>query len=133
MSKSSWFCSLEDWSVSSVAGSGDSSCDGEFEAILSEKVRFRSSDVIFLVKDCSSNNRNGVSWGSVITSHIHVKLTDSTVKWNISVLFIHVVDSSSWLIPENYSKSFDMVWSFLIDFINREDLTLGWFSFELPS
>ena len=108
-----------------MACSWNCSSDWEFEAIFSEEVRSGSSDIVFLMKYCCSNNRNGVSGSSVITSHIHMKLTDSTIERNVSVLFIHVVDTSSGLISENYSEGFNMVRSPLVDLIDREDLTLG--------
>ncbi len=131
--ESSWLGGLEDSSVSLVAGSGDSPEDGELEAVASEKVRFGSSDVILLGEDSGSDDRDGVSGGSVVTSHFHMKLTDSTVEGDVSVLFIHVVNSSSGLISEDDAESFDVIGSFFVDFVNSENLTLSSFSLELSS
>lgn len=54
----------------------------------------------------------------MITGHIHVQLTDSSVQGNISVLLVHVVVSGSGLISEHYSVSFDMVGSFFVDLVD---------------
>ena len=131
--ESSWLGGLEDSSVSLVAGSGDSPEDGELDFAVSVEVRFGSSDVVFLGEDSGSDDRDGVSGGSVVTSHFHVKLADSTVEGDVSVLFIHVVDSSSGLISEDDAESFDVIGSFFIDFVDCKNLTLSSFSLELPS
>ena len=78
-----------------MRSSWDSSGDGEFESIFSEEMSSRSSDIIFALKDSSSDDRDGVSGGSVITSHFHMKLADSSVERDISEFFIHVVNSGS--------------------------------------
>ena len=69
----------------------------------------------------------------MITSHIHVKLTDSSVEGDISVFLVHVMDSSSGLISEDDAESFDVVGSFFVDFVDGEDLTLSSLGLELPS
>ena len=55
----------------------------------------------------------------MITSHIHVELTDSSVEGDISVFLVHVVDSGSGLVSEDDAESFDMIGSFFVDLINR--------------
>ena len=55
----------------------------------------------------------------MITSHIHVKLADSSVEGDISVFLVHVMDSSSGLVSKDNTESFDMIGSFFIDLINR--------------
>lgn len=133
LSESSWLSGLENSSVSLVAGSWDGPEDGELNIVVSEEVRFGSSDVVFLAKNSGSDDGDGVSGGSVVTSHFHMKLTDSTVKGDVSVLFIHVVDSSSGLISEDDAESFDVVGSFFVDFVDGEDLALSSLGLELPS
>lgn len=133
LSESSWLGGLENSSVSLVAGSGDSSEDGELDFAVSEEVRFGSSDVVFLGEDSGSDDRDGVSGGSVVTSHFHMKLADSAVEGDVSVLFIHVVNSGSGLISEDDAESFDVIGSFFIDFVDSKNLTLSSFSLELPS
>lgn len=54
----------------------------------------------------------------MITSHIHVELADCSVEGDISVFLIHIMDSSSGLIPEDNSKGLDMIRSSFIDFIH---------------
>jgi len=54
-----------------------------------------TSDVIDFVHNTGSHDVNCVSWGSVTTAHIDVELGDGTVEGEISVLFVHVVDSGS--------------------------------------
>ena len=55
----------------------------------------------------------------MITSHIHVKLADSSVEGDISVFLVHVMDSSSGLVSKDNSVIFVMFGSFFIDLINR--------------
>ena len=133
MSESSWLWSFENRSISLVAGSWDSSSNGELDVVLSEEMRFRSSNIILVSEDCGSDDRDGVSRGSVITSHFHMKLADSSVEGDISEFFIHVVNSSSGLISEDNAEGFDMVGSFFIDLINWEDLSLSSFGLKLSS
>ena len=68
----------------------------------------------------------------MIASHFHMQLTDCSIQCNVSVFFIHIVDASSRLIPENNSESFDMAGSSFKDLIYRENLPLCTLSFQLP-
>jgi len=129
LSECSGFGGFENSSVSFVAGSGDSPEDGELKVVVPEQVRFRSSDVILFGEDCGPDDRNSISGGSVITGHIHVKLTDGSVEGDVSVFLVHVVDTSPGLISQDDAKSFDMVRSFFKDLINRKDLSLSCFGF----
>ena len=54
----------------------------------------------------------------MVSSHISVKLTDSTVQGNISVLSVHVVISSSGLISGNDAECFDVIRSSFEDLVN---------------
>ncbi len=54
----------------------------------------------------------------MVTGHFLVQLTDSSVQGNISVLLIHVVDSSSGLIFQDDSESLDVVGSSFEDFVD---------------
>ncbi len=54
----------------------------------------------------------------MVTGHFLVQLTHCSVERQVSVLLVHVVNSSSGLIFENDSKSFNIVWSSFEDFIN---------------
>ena len=62
-----------------------------------------------------------------------MQLTDSSVQSGVSVLFVHVVDSSSGLILEDDAESFDMTWSSFKDFVDWKDLALSAFGFEKSS
>ena len=86
---------LEDGSISLVAGSGDGSKDGELELAVSVEVALGPSDLVFFVENRGSDDRNGVLVGSVVTSHLHVELTDGSVEGHVSELFVHVVDAGS--------------------------------------
>ena len=98
MLESIWSVGFENGSVSSLTGSVGSSKDWEFKSIFSEQVRSWSSDFILWVQDDSSNDGNSVWWGSVVTSHFLMQLTDGSVQSSVSVLFIHVMNSGSGLI-----------------------------------
>ncbi len=56
--------------------------------------------------------------GSVVTSHFLMQLTDGSVQGDVSVLFIHVMNSGSGLIFNNDSKSFNVSWSSFKDFVD---------------
>lgn len=133
LSESSGLGGFEDSSVSLVAGSGDSSEDGELDVVLPEQVGLGSSDVVLLVEDGSSDDGDGVPGGSVVTGHFHVELADSSIERDVSVLLVHVVNSGSGLISEDNAEGFDMVGSFFIDFVDGKNLTLSCFGLELPS
>eukprot|EP00178_Gracilaria_changii_P021125 TRINITY_DN6286_c0_g1_i1.p1 TRINITY_DN6286_c0_g1~~TRINITY_DN6286_c0_g1_i1.p1 ORF type:complete len:134 (-),score=8.48 TRINITY_DN6286_c0_g1_i1:79-480(-) len=96
-------------------------------------MRFGSSDIVFASKNCSSDNRDSVSRGSVVACHFHVELTDCTIQRNISVFFVHVMNSGSGLIPEDNAESFNVVWPSFKNLINRQYLSLGALCLELSS
>ena len=54
----------------------------------------------------------------MVTGHFLVQLTDGSVQRDISVLLVHVVDSSSGLIFQNDSESFDVIWSSFENFVD---------------
>ena len=62
-----------------------------------------------------------------------MKLTDCTIKRNVSELFIHVVNASSGLISQDDSEGLDMIGSSFKNLINRKDLALSALRFELSS
>jgi hypothetical protein len=62
-----------------------------------------------------------------------VKLTDCTIKRNVSELFIHVVNASSRLISQDDSEGLDMIGSSFKNLINGKDLALSALRFELSS
>lgn len=67
----------------------------------------------------------------MVACHFSMKLTDSSIESNITVLLVHVANSGSGLIPEDNTESFDMVGSALKDLIDGEDLSLGALGLEL--
>lgn len=69
----------------------------------------------------------------MITSHLSMELTDSTVKSDISELLVHVVVSGSGLIPQDNAESLDMIGSSFEDFVDSQDLSLSSFGFELTT
>ena len=88
-------CGSEDISVSPLTGTMGSPENGKLELAVSELDASGSPDFVLLVEDCSSDDGDGVGGGTMISSHFSVKLTDCTVQGDISVLFIHVMVSSS--------------------------------------
>lgn len=69
----------------------------------------------------------------MVTGHFHMELAYCTVERDVSVFFIHVVDSGSGLISEDDSECLDVIGSPFEDLINRQDLSLSTLGFELPS
>jgi len=69
----------------------------------------------------------------VVTGHLSVKLADSTVEGDISELLVHVVVSSSGLIPQDNAEGLDVVGSSFEDFVDGQDLSLSSFSFVLTT
>ena len=67
----------------------------------------------------------------MVAAHFHVELTDCSVERNISVLFVHVMNSGSRLISEHNSECFNVVGSLLKNLIDREDLSLSTLGLEL--
>ena len=131
--ESVWSVGLEDGSVFSLTGSVSSSQDGESETVFSVQVWFWSSDLILWIENDSSDDWDGIGWGSVVTSHFLMKLTDGSVQGSISVFLVHVMDSGSWLILQDDSECLDMTWSSFIDFIDWKNLSLSALCFKEPS
>ncbi len=69
----------------------------------------------------------------MVTSHLSVELTDCSVKGNVSVLFVHVVVSSSGLISKDDAEGLDVIGSFFEDFVDSQDLSLSSFGLELAT
>lgn len=69
----------------------------------------------------------------MITSHLSVELTDSTVESDISELLVHVVVSGSGLIPQDDAESLDVIGSSFEDFVDSQDLSLSSFGLELTT
>ena len=69
----------------------------------------------------------------MITSHLRVELTDSTVEGDISELLVHVVVSSSGLIPQDNAEGFNMIGSSFEDLVDSQDLALSSFGLELTT
>ena len=128
-----WSVSFENISVSFLTCTDNSSENWKFDFIISVEAGSGSSDLALLVEDCSSDDGDCVRWGSVVTGHLCVELTDCTVQRHISVLFIHIVVSGSWFISKDNTESFDVIGPPLKDLIDCEDLTLGTLGLELTS
>lgn len=105
-------------SVSSLTGTDDSTKNWEFNLRITILNASWSSDLILLGQDGSSDDGNGVGGGTMISSHFSMELAYSTIKWNISVLLIHVVVSSSRFISKDNAEGLDKVGSAFKDFIN---------------
>ena len=125
--------SFEDGTVFLGAGSGYASDDGELEGVLPQQVALGSADVVLLVENGSADDGDGVLGGSVVAGHLHVQLADGSVQRDISVLFVHVVDTGSGLVAEDDAKGLDMVGFALMDFVDGEDLALSALGLELPA
>jgi hypothetical protein len=69
----------------------------------------------------------------MITTHLHMQLTDCSIKGNISEFFIHVMNAGSGLISEDDAEGLDVIGSSFEDFIDRQDLSLRALCFELSS
>ena len=75
--------------------------------------------------DDSLDDVNGVTSGGVSTSHLGVKLGNSTGEGVVSELFVHVDDTSSGKILEDNTVVLDGVGASLEDFADGNDLTLS--------
>ena len=53
----------------------------------------------------------------MVSAHLHMELTDSSVQTGVSVLFVHVVDAGSGLIFKNNAESFNVSWSSFEDLV----------------
>lgn len=109
---------FEDSAVSPVASSRASPKNGKSDLGITELIRSGSSDFILGVEDGSLDNRNGVGGSSVVSGHLGVKLANSSIKGDISVLLVHVVVSGSGLVPEDDAEGLNMVRSSLEDLID---------------
>ena len=69
----------------------------------------------------------------MVSSHLSVKLTDSTIQGNISVLLVHVVVSGSGLVSEDNAEGFHVIGSTLEDLVDSENLSLSALGLELSS
>lgn len=117
--------------ISPSACASSAAENGKLDIFSSVLNRSWSSDLLLFVEHCSLDDRDGVRWSPVVTSHLSVELTNGTVKGNISVLLVHVVVSSSGLISQNNSESFYMVGSSLENFVHWQNLTLCALGLEL--
>ena len=116
---------LEDGTISLVAGSADVSEDGELDVAGPELEGPGPSDFVLGLDDGGLDDGDGVGRGSVITGHLSVELTDGTVEGDVSELLVHVVVSSSGLIPQDDAEGLDVIGSPFEDFIDGQDLSLG--------
>ncbi len=118
MFESVWSVGLEDLLVSVLTGSVGGPQNRESQTVLSEQVGLWPPDLVLSRQDHCSDNRNGVRMCSVVTSHFLVQLTHGSVQADVSVLFVHVVDSCPGLILEDDTESFDVIGSSFKDFID---------------
>jgi hypothetical protein len=75
----------------------------------------------FLCKNSCSNDVDSVMISSVISTHLHVKLRNSSIQTYISELFVHIVVSCSRLILQNNTICLDrfvVLLKYLNDWIN---------------
>jgi len=79
---------------------------------------------VFWLND-SLDDLNGFTSSAMSSSHFTVHLGDGSAKGDISVLLVHVYDTSSSKISKHDSVVLDRVGFFLEDLTNRDDLTLG--------
>ena len=124
---------LEDGTISPVAGSAGVPEDGELDAAVSELVGSGPSDFVFGLDDGGLDDGDGVGRGSVITGHFSVELADGTVEGDVSELLVHVVVSSSGLIPQDNAEGLDVIGSSFEDFVDGQDLSLGSLGLELTT
>jgi hypothetical protein len=128
-----WPGSSEDGSESPLTGTISSAENGKSDLRISVLDGSGSSDLVLLGKDCGSDDGDGIRRSSVISCHFSVKLTDSTIQGNISVLLVHVVVSGSGLVSEDNAEGFHVIWSTLEDLVDSENLSLSALGLELSS
>lgn len=133
MAEGVWPCSSEDSSESPLTGTISSAQNRKSDLRISVLDGSGSSDLILLGEDSGSDDRDGIRRSSVISCHFCVKLTDSTIQGNISVLLVHIVVSSSGLVSKDDSEGFDVIGSALEDLVNSKNLSLSALSLELSS
>jgi hypothetical protein len=128
-----WSSGSEDGSKPSLTGTVSSAQNRKFNLRISKLNGSGSSDLIFLGENCGSDDGDGIRGSSVVTSHLSMKLTDSTIQGNISVLLVHIVVSSSGLVSEDNAEGFHMIGSALEDLVNSKNLPLSALGLELSS
>ena len=116
-----------------MTGAVDSPEDGKLELAVSELDASGSPDLCLFIEDSGSDDGNGVGRGTVVSGHFGVELADCTVQGHISVFLVHVVVSSSGLIPEDDTEGLDVVGLALKNLVDGEDLSLGALGLELSS
>ncbi len=109
---------FEDGTISLVASTTSVSENGKSDFSVPELVRSRPSDLVLSVKDCSLDDGDSVGRCPVVTGHLSVELADGSVEGNIPELLVHVVVSSSGLIPQDNAECFDMIRLSLEDLVN---------------
>lgn len=107
--------------------------NGKLELAVSELDASGPSDLSLFIEDSSSDDGNGVGRGAVVSGHFCVELADCTVQGHISVFLVHVVVSSSGLIPENDTEGLHVVGLALENLVDGKDLSLGALGLELSS
>ena len=83
-----------------------------------------SGDVSLWLND-SLDDLNEFPSSAMSSGHFTVHLGDGSAKGDISVLLVHVYDTSSSKISKHDSVVLDRVGFFLEDLTNRDDLSLG--------
>ena len=69
----------------------------------------------------------------MVSGHLCVELTDSSIERDISVLLVHVVVGSSGLISQDNAEGLDVVGSSLKDLVDGQDLSLSSFGLQLTT
>lgn len=133
MAEGVWSSGSEDSSKPPLTGTVSSAQNRKSNLRISKLNGSGSSDLIFLGENCGSDDGDGIRGSSVVTSHLSVKLTDSTIQGNISVLLVHIVVSSSGLVSEDNAEGFHMIGSALEDLVNSKNLPLSALGLELSS
>jgi hypothetical protein len=95
LSKGIGSVSFEYGSISLVTGPRGSSENGKSELVASEEIGLGSSDFVFLVEDCSSDDGDGIGGSSVVSAQLSVELTDGSVEGDITKFLIHIVVGGS--------------------------------------
>jgi len=86
-------------------------------------LRGGSSDGVLVWLNDSLDNVDGISSGTVSSSHFTVHLGDGSAKSVVSVLLVHVDDTGSSKISKHDSVILDRVGFSLEDLTNRDNLS----------
>jgi len=116
---------LEVSSESLFARSGDGLDNGELDGSISVYAAGGSSKIIRLSNNSGSKDMDGVVSSSVLTTHFHEELGDSTVEGDVSEFLVHIVDSSSGLVSEGNGVRLDGSLVLFVDLTDANDLTLS--------